>query len=101
MRSTCKPSDNDIDPPKYTDRLIAATAALGREPKYSASSTALATTVSGLLRKPIHSDPLADCSGRHVAFVGEIVKAKRATARQIEVVKHLVHFHGAPLTRGL
>ena len=26
MRSTCKPSDSDIDPPKYTDRLIAAIA---------------------------------------------------------------------------
>src|SRR6266545_2979290 len=43
----------------------------------------------GLLRKPIHSDPLADCSGRQVALVREIVKAKRATARQIEMVEHL------------
>src|SRR5687768_1377203 len=55
----------------------------------------------GLLRKPVHSDPLAECSGGKVALVRKVVEAKRATARQIEVVKHLVHFHGAPLTRGL
>jgi len=35
-----------LDPPKYTDRLIAAIAPFGREPKYSAISTALATTFS-------------------------------------------------------
>src|ERR1051326_3669518 len=55
----------------------------------------------GLLRKPIHSDPLHERSGGQVAFVRKIVEAKRATTCQIEVVKHLVYFHGAPLTRGL
>ena len=34
VRSTCKPSDSDIEPPKYTDLLIAAIAPFGREPKY-------------------------------------------------------------------
>src|SRR5918994_4803208 len=55
----------------------------------------------GLLRKPIDNNPLSECSGGQVALVREIVEAKRATARQIEVVKHLVNFHGPPLTRRL
>ena len=59
------------------------------------------TETHGLLRKPIDKNPLSECSGGQVALVREIVEAKRATARQIEVVKHLVNFHGPPLTRRL
>jgi hypothetical protein len=54
-----------------------------------------------LIGKPIHGDPLADCSGGQVALIREIVKSKGATARQIEMVEHLVHGHRPPLTRRL
>jgi hypothetical protein len=47
----------------------------------------------GLLRQPIHRDPLADASGDEVAFVRHLVKPKRAAARQIEMVEHLVYGH--------
>src|SRR5918993_2209504 len=46
VRSTCKPSESDIEPPKYTALLTAATAPFGREPKCSASSVARVTTSS-------------------------------------------------------
>src|SRR5215213_2414626 len=46
VRSTCKPSESDIEPPKYTALLTAATAPFGREPKCSASSLARVTTSS-------------------------------------------------------
>src|SRR5688500_4443553 len=55
----------------------------------------------GLLLKPIHSDPFAERADEQVALVREIVEAKRTTARQIEVVKHLIDFHGAPPARRL
>ena len=38
--------------------------------------------IHGLLRQPIHRDPLADCSGGQVALVREFVKTKRAKPGQ-------------------
>ena len=62
MRSTCRPSDSDIEPPKYTDLLMAATDPLVRLPKYSASSVARVTTSSSATTSS--TAPLASaCAG--------------------------------------
>src|SRR5687768_16455056 len=55
----------------------------------------------GLLRNQSTVIHLPSVRVERLLSSGRVVEAKRATARQIEVVKHLVHFHGAPLTRGL
>src|ERR1700719_5365574 len=50
-----------------------------------------------LLRIPINENPFKECSGNQIALVGKIVEALRASACKVEMVKHLVGFHGSPL----
>src|SRR5580700_4231178 len=52
-----------------------------------------------LLRKPIDEHPLIERPRSQVTLVREIVETQRSSARQVEVVKHLVNLHGSPLTR--
>src|SRR5580658_6225271 len=52
-----------------------------------------------LLRKPIDQNPLKQRPRSQVTLVRQIVETQRASARQVEMVKHLVHLHGSPLAR--
>src|SRR5271167_1876560 len=50
-----------------------------------------------LLRIPINENPFEKCSGIQITLVRKIVEALRASACKVEMVKHLVDFHGSPL----
>src|SRR5258708_19704257 len=50
-----------------------------------------------LLRIPINENPFEECSGNQIALVGKLVEALRASACKVEMVKHLIDFHGSPL----
>src|SRR5271163_1973538 len=50
-----------------------------------------------LLRIPINENPFEKCSGNQITLVRKIAEALRASARKVEMVKHLVDFHGSPL----
>src|SRR5271167_2132118 len=50
-----------------------------------------------LLRIPINENPFEKCSGNQITLVRKIVEALRASACKVEMVKHLVDFHGSPL----
>src|ERR1700676_4186174 len=52
---------------------------------------------NGLLRIPVNENPFEKRSGDQIALVGKIVEALRTAARKVEMVKHLVDFHGSPL----
>src|ERR1700730_1589413 len=52
-----------------------------------------------LLRIPVNENPFEKRSGDQIALVGKIVKALRASACEVEMVKHLVNFHGSPLAQ--
>jgi hypothetical protein len=50
-----------------------------------------------LLRTPVNENPFEKRPGNQIALVGKIVEALRASAGEVEMVKHLVDFHGSPL----
>jgi hypothetical protein len=52
---------------------------------------------NGLLRIPVNENPFEKRSGDQIALVGKIVEALRTSACKVEMVKHLVDFHGSPL----
>src|SRR5271155_3276145 len=52
---------------------------------------------NGLLRIPVNENPLKKRSGDQITLVRKIVEALRASACKVEMVKHLVDFHGSPL----
>src|ERR1700722_7446115 len=49
-----------------------------------------------LLRIPVNENPFEKRSGDQIALVGKIVEALRTSACKVEMVKHLVDFHGSP-----
>src|SRR6266853_1238438 len=49
-----------------------------------------------LLRIPVNENPFEKRSGDQIALVGKIVEALRAPTCEVEMVKHLVNFHGSP-----
>src|SRR5277367_1580219 len=51
-----------------------------------------------LLRIPIDENPFEERPRSQITLVGKIVEALRASARQVEMVKHLVNLHRSPLT---
>jgi hypothetical protein len=53
----------------------------------------------GLLRIPIDENPFEERSGSQITLVGKIVEALGASARQVEMMKHLINLHSSPLTR--
>src|SRR5882757_10032135 len=52
---------------------------------------------NGLLRIPVNENPFEKRSRDQIALVGKIVEALRTSACKVEMVKHLVDFHGSPL----
>ena len=46
---------------------------------------------------PVNENPFEKRSGDQIALVGKIVEALRTSACKVEMVKHLVDFHGSPL----
>src|ERR1700680_1491251 len=52
---------------------------------------------NGLLRIPVNENPFEKRSGDQIALIGKIVEALRASTCEVEMVKHLVDFHGSPL----
>src|SRR5271156_3675920 len=52
-----------------------------------------------LLRIPINENPFEKRSGNQIILVRKIIEALRASACKVEMVKHLVDFHGSPLAR--
>src|ERR1700733_10463390 len=52
---------------------------------------------NGLLRIPVNENPFEKRSGDQIALVAKIVEALRTSACKVEMVKHLVGFHGSPL----
>src|ERR1700694_1740059 len=49
-----------------------------------------------LLRIPVNENPFEKRSGDQIALVGKIVEALRDSTCEVEMVKHLVNFHGSP-----
>src|SRR5260221_7743297 len=50
-----------------------------------------------LLRIPVNENSFEKRSGDQIALVGKIVGALRSSACKVEMVKHMVDFHGSPL----
>src|ERR1700722_18751688 len=55
------------------------------------------TQANGLLRIPVNENPFEKRAGDQIALVAKIVEALRTSACKVEMVKHLVGFHGSPL----
>src|SRR5271154_6010235 len=47
---------------------------------------------------PVHENPFEKRPRNQIALVWKIVEALRPSARQVEMMKHLINFHGSPLT---